>query len=164
MLFEFRPVPKPNFEKKKKVKEKPWKKKPKEKRTPKAAIIGTERQGVKPPPRSKRNEFTARQRKLALSWFGTRCNIPNCPHAATELHHVIYRSQSGRGVWRNAIPLCLKHHDQAHDFKDFRKALEAMRIELFGEHFYKDKWDLWLDGLIEDPTEAEMEAFMDREG
>ncbi len=163
MLFEYRPVPKPSVEKKNKAKD--WKKpKPKEKKAKKVEVISRERNGIKPPSRSVRNAFTLAERNKALEIFGKSCNIPNCPYEAVDFHHVIYRSQIGRGVWRNAIPLCLHHHDLVHEMKAFRKHLEAMRIKQFGPYFYMDKWDLWLKGLIEDPTQKEYDKFMDKQG
>ena len=166
MLFEYNPVPKPTFEKKKKETPPPWKKaKQKEKRPSKSKLpISAERMGDKPPSRSARNEFSAAARKRIQKEFGAICNDPRCGRPAIDMHHVVYRSQSGRGVWRNGIPLCDIHHDRAHKEKAYRLMLIELRIVLFGPHFFKDKWDLWYEGLIADPTNEALEKFMIDQG
>lgn len=166
MLFEYRPVPKPSFEKKKKDKPPPWKKaKDKEKRPAKPKQpINADRQGDKPPARSVRNEFSTAAREKIKKVFGLSCNDPHCGRPAVDMHHVVYRSQSGRGVWRNGIPLCDLHHDKVHENKEYREMLTELRIIQYGPHFYKDKWDLWYEGLIDNPTNQALEKFMEDQG
>ena len=45
-----------------------------------------------------------------------RCRIPNCRERATELHHIVYRSQSKRRRWmpENLLSLCHDHHALEH--------------------------------------------------
>jgi 5-methylcytosine-specific restriction endonuclease McrA len=45
-----------------------------------------------------------------------RCRIPNCHERATELHHIVARSQSKRRRWEtsNLVWLCREHHQLRH--------------------------------------------------
>lgn len=167
-MFDYNPVPKPEKQEKKKKtglnKMKPYgkklpfkkkKKKPKTKREEKA-----KRDGLKPPSTKTRNDWSDYDYAKAIEMFGTVCNDPTCALPACELHHIIYRSQSGRGVWRNALPLCISHHDKVHNHKRYREMWVESRRRIYGEYFYMDMWDLWLKGLIADPVKHFYEDFM----
>lgn len=155
----FFPQPKPEKQEKKKKrglnKMKPYEKKlpqkKKKKRQKKQAVISAERSGIKPPDIGIRNSFSEKEREKALKEFGNTCNDPTCSMTASELHHIVFRSQSGRGVWRNAVPLCISHHEKCHKHKAYAEMWREVRRRLFGEFFYMDKWDLWLMGKIADP-------------
>ena len=45
-----------------------------------------------------------------------KCRIPGCTDHATELHHIVPRSQSKRRRWltSNCVWLCLAHHRLRH--------------------------------------------------
>lgn len=170
-MNEWRPVPKPEKQEKKKKtglkKMKPYNKKtpkPKKKKAPKKkAVISAERQGEKIPLPSVRNAFSESQREKALEMFGTTCNDPTCSMPASELHHIIYRSQSGRGVWRNAVPLCISHHEKCHKDRRYSDMWREHRRQTFGQYFYMDKYDLWMNGLIADTKNHMFEDFMSNE-
>jgi 5-methylcytosine-specific restriction endonuclease McrA len=164
----FYPQPKPEKQEKKKKtglkKMKPYEKKlpqQKKKKVPKKkAVINAERQGEKIPSASVRNSFSEEQREKALREFGTVCNDPTCSIPASELHHIIFRSQSGRGVWRNAVPLCISHHEKCHKDRRYSEMWRNYRKSIFGEYYFMDKWDLWLMGLIADTKDHYFEDFM----
>lgn len=171
MVNEFRPVPKPKPKEKKKktglAKMKPYNRKtpkPKKKKAPKKkAVISAERQGKKPPSAKVRNSFTDAQYQMAIDKFGRTCNDPTCAMPASEMHHIVFRSQSGRGVWRNAVPLCVSHHDLCHTSGRYARMWREARAAQFGERFYKDKWDIWLSGLIAEPEDHFFTEYMNNE-
>lgn len=168
MFNEFIPVPKPERQEKKKKtglkKIKPYNRKtiqPKKKKAPKKkSVISAERSGIKPPSIKVRNSFSEEQYKKAIDMFGTTCNDPVCSMPASEMHHIIYRSQSGRGVWRNAVPLCISHHEKCHKHRAYSEMWRESRRRTYGQYFHMDKWDLWLNGLIADPTTQFYEDYM----
>ena len=45
-----------------------------------------------------------------------KCRIPGCSEHATELHHIVPRSQSKRKRWQtsNCVWLCKEHHQLRH--------------------------------------------------
>jgi hypothetical protein len=170
MAHEFRPVPKPVKKEKKKTglaKMKPYNKKtpkPKKKKAPKKkAVIKAEREGVKIPNAGKRNSFSDWNYQKAINEFGRTCNDPTCGMPASEMHHIVFRSGSGRGVWRNAVPLCVAHHDLCHRSGRYANMWRDTRRQVYGEHFYKDEWDLWKLGLIVEPEAHFFEDFMKSE-
>lgn len=171
MANEFRPVPKPTPKEKKKktglAKMKPYNRKtpkPKKKKAPKKkSVISAARQGIKPPSARVRNSFTNDQYQMAIDSFGRTCNDPTCAMPASEMHHITFRSGGGRGVWRNAVPLCVSHHDLCHKSGRYANMWREARAAQYGKHYYKDKWDLWLGGLIADPEEYLFIEFMRNE-
>lgn len=64
-----------------------------------------------------------------------------CFSEADDIHHVVYKSKMGRGVFTNGLSLCRTCHDLAHSSQDERKRLENIMIEKYGSNYYKDSWD-----------------------
>lgn len=114
------------------------------------------------PKRGQRGAITKEQYQLALEWFGDTCN--HCNATPIEMHHVVYRSQSGRGGYRNLMPLCKKHHAMAHSSREFSDHLKEERIEAFGEYFFTDEHDLFNADLIDEATPAKFENYMNEMG
>lgn len=180
MIGDFNPCPKPPKREKKQptplkrtpIKSKPKKlkpytqnthtkkpnKPPKKKRAREAEKVV--RDGLTLPTAKVRNSFDSFNYEKAAKMFGLTCNDPTCSMPACEMHHIVFRSQSGRGVWRNAVPLCLSHHEKCHTNRRYADMWRESRKQLFGEHFYKDKYDLWLAGLISEPLDHIYEDFM----
>jgi hypothetical protein len=168
MFDQVRAVPKPEKQAKKKKtgikKVKPYNRKvitPKPKKKPKTKkeqkVI---RDGLKIPDKKKRGDWSDFDREKALEVNGAQCKDPNCRLQAVNLHHAKFRSGDGRGKWRNAIPLCKKHHDQAHTLRKYADFLRSTLEAKYGPHYFKDEWDLWLAGLIQDPNKIDYEEFM----
>lgn len=186
-MFEWKPIPKPPKREKKPYKGLQTRKplqakkplmaktslKPKAINKPKIPMIKKKKKDPKPlnelkvfkgtpiPSRYKRNEFSEREREKILEARGGYCLECGSPYI--EFHHAKFRSGSGRGVWRNGIPLCNTHHTFAHEGEGsrayankWRKLLEG----LYGEFYYMDEWDLWLLGKIEEPEKKYLEEFM----
>lgn len=121
------------------------------------------REGTKLPSRSSRNEFTeAEKRKIDKAFGGAKC--AQCGNPYIEYHHAKFRSPSaqgsGRGVWRNGVPLCKPHHDLCHESRSYAEKWRALLKSLYGKYYYMDKYDLWLAGLIEEPENNFFEEFM----
>lgn len=188
MEYEFKPVPKPPKKEKKPYKgiqtrkplqsknKKPLKRTPIKKKAPLKKVITFEKKekkvkkpekaprlGIKLPSRASRNDFNDKERdKVTKAFGGARCAA--CSNPYIEYHHAKFRSAkadgSGRGVWRNGVPLCHTHHELCHkDFEYAQKWRDFLRSK-YGRYYYMDKYDLWLLGKIEDPTEEAFEAFM----
>ena len=113
------------------------------------------------PKQKQRNAITTPEYQKAVDYFGECCYI--CGLRPIEMHHIHHRSQGGRGTYRNLMPLCKKHHDKAHEERDFANYLRELKVEVFGIHYYKDRYDLHDEGLIDEPTEQEYEKFMKSE-
>ena len=113
------------------------------------------------PKQGNRDMITKAQYQLALDWFGDTCSY--CNAKPIEMHHVVFRSQGGRGGYRNLMPLCEKHHKMAHNSREFADSLREEREEAFGKYFYCDMHDLYDMGLIAEPTELLFEEFMRNE-
>lgn len=113
------------------------------------------------PKQWQRNHITKEEYRNTLDYFGDSCTI--CNNQPVELHHLVFRSQGGRGVYRNLMPLCKGHHMLAHESRGYADYLREMRQEAHGEHYYKDMYDLHDAGLIEEPTQRHYEEFMKSE-
>lgn len=104
---------------------------------------------------------------IAIEKHGATCGELLYPTAGNppcsgglEMHHVTFRSQHGRGKWRNARPLCKTHHDLCDASGIYAEKWRAIHRELYGEHYDKDEWDLWNRFLIDEPTKKKYEEFM----
>lgn len=117
------------------------------------------------PKRAKRGEFGEKDRLKAIEEHSHKYGgCYACGSTDIELHHVKYKSQGGRGKWRNGIPLCHHHHTLAHTHKKtFNRSLEEFLISKYGEYYFMDEHDLYDRGLIESPTEMEYEEFMSKQ-
>ena len=109
------------------------------------------------PKQKERNRIKEEDYNKAIEVWGSTCFCGSSQ--GLEMHHVVYRSQGGRGGWRNLILLCDSHHEKAHQDYEFRKHLEIIRKREVGNHFWCDKWDLWEMGLIEEPEERLMDEY-----
>jgi hypothetical protein len=155
---EFRPYSKAEQLKghqKIKDKPKPKEKRPKKKKNPylyRGRII---------PKRKERTKITERNYKKMLEVFGNYCQ--ECGYTPIFAHHLVFRSALGTGNWRNLAPLCQKCHDRAHQEFEFAEYLRKKRAAEYGEHFGKDKYSLFQEGLIPNTTDQAYERFMREE-
>ena len=114
------------------------------------------------PKQKERNRIKAKDYNKAVEVWGNTCFCGSTQNL--QMHHLKFRSSGiGRGGFTNSILLCEFHHRKAHSDYDFRKNLEIQRRRVCGEHFYKDEFDLWEEGLIEEPTRTHWDDFMRRE-
>ncbi|MCC6996774.1 MAG: HNH endonuclease, partial [Deltaproteobacteria bacterium] len=76
-----------------------------------ASIIDTTRPGA---PATR--EVAAATRAAVVRRDHGRCKVPGCRNAAwVDLHHQVYRSQSGGHDADNLLLLCTAHHRAVHD-------------------------------------------------
>ncbi|WP_375709690.1 HNH endonuclease [Geobacillus subterraneus] len=87
-----------------------------------------------------------------------------CGDPRIEAHHVRFRSQGGRGKWRNLAPLCHCCHQAVHQNRALAERLMAVREDMFGKWYWADEYDLYENGLIKEPLKENFEDFMRREG
>lgn len=118
----------------------------------------------KAPKRGKRGQIDNKEYNKVIDNHGYKCWV--CGSTAIEMHHVVFRSQGGRGVYRNLIPLCNEHHKQAHRNPAINDSYKNKLRDMYGPYFYYDEHDLWLDALIQEPTKEHLEKFFegDRSG
>ncbi|MCK6203951.1 HNH endonuclease [Bacillus infantis] len=152
--MDFHPVPKPVSKPKEKPKyrEKRPKKKKKKLETFKGRTI---------PPAKVRAAITKKEYNRALEAYGAFCNV--CGNPIIEMHHIRFRSQQGRGTYRNLIPLCKTHHMKAHSNRMLNDILKKERIQHFGEWYWADKYDLFKARLIPNTDDKTFESYMKEE-
>lgn len=153
---EFNPVPKPTKQRREKPKPKIREKRPK-KRKAKLEVF----KGRTIPMQKVRGQISKKEYERTIEAFGSTCAI--CGNPLIELHHIKFRSQGGRGKWRNLIPLCKEHHMKAHSDRQFAEWLRAEREKRFGEWYWADKYDLFKAGLIPNTTDEMFERYMQEE-
>lgn len=105
----------------------------------------------------KRNSINNKEYEKMIQEFGSDCFF--CKGNGVEAHHVKYRSQGGRGTWRNLRMLCIACHDDLHNFENMRLELQAEHERLFGKNYYMDRDDLYDKGLIAEPSDELLEAY-----
>jgi len=154
-MFEFRPVPKPTKERKEKPKPKYKEKRPK-KRKGKTRV----HKGRTIPSARVRGQVSKREYERMIEEFGSVCIV--CGNTYIEAHHIRFRSQGGRGKWRNLVPLCKEHHMKAHQERTFADWLREEREKRYGEWYWADEYDLFMAGLIPNTTKEAFERFMQR--
>lgn len=117
------------------------------------------------PKKSARGRITRKEYIKAQKAHGEYCFICQTT-VGLEAHHIKFRSAEGRGQWRNIRFLCGEHHRGAyspHRDRNVRRALELMHEDLYGPHYFKDVYDLFKEGLVENTTPEAYEEFMQRE-
>jgi hypothetical protein len=166
LIFDYNPAPKPV----KKENEKPdfkTKRTYKKKRKPKVNKNIEMFHDRIVPHWKKRGAFSKETRNDILRIWGECCFI--CGNPNYSIHHVREKGFGigGRGVKRNGIPLCIVHHTDSptgvHHDRALYEKITDMFIKRWGQHFYKDKYDLWMENLIENPTDELYEKFMREE-
>src|SRR5690625_1994481 len=91
------------------------------------------------PKQSVRNKFSKKVAKEIAERDGGICQI--CFSKGTEIHHVKFKSQGGRGVASNGILLCPHCHRLAHQNYEVAESLRQRMIMRYGPDYYKDRWD-----------------------
>lgn len=167
MIGDFVPCPKPEkVEKKKKGtfgQRKPIQKKPKAAKLKLHKSSKLPKRDFKIPTRKVRGSYTEAEYQKAIRVYGTYCLDRSCGRFASEMHHAMFRSSGGRGVWRNAIPLCTEHHIKCHREREYADMWREFLENLYGKHYFKDMYDLWVEDLIPEPKKDLFEAFMEAE-
>ncbi len=118
--------------------------------------------GVKIPHRKVRGRILKKDYVKATKIWGECCT--ECGKSQIEMHHVMYKSQGGRGYYTNLHPLCKTHHDLAHRSSDFRDKLRQLHEKAFGKHYYFDRYDAWKSGFISSPEQEKFEEWMKCQG
>lgn len=105
-----------------------------------------------------RGAITKMEYERAIEVYGASCII--CGDPRIEMHHVVYRSLGGRGGYRNLYPLCNFHHMRVHESREFTDLLIERKKQRYGEHFSKDRFDLFKANVIPNSTKESFEKFM----
>lgn len=169
-MFEYRPYSKDTQLGRKSQKEpelpKLRVKKPRKKRAPKKNLNVEVFHNRKIPHWKQRGAVKTKTANRVLRYYGEQCAV--CGNQEYALHHIVHKGYGigGRGVWTNLVPLCETHHtgaDGVHTHIEKDQYWKDKHLKLFGPHYFKDMWDLWMLGLIESPTEELYERFMEQE-
>jgi len=91
------------------------------------------------PKQSRRNEFSKKVRDQIYERDQGKCR--NCGGVGTEIHHVVFRSQGGRGVFTNGLLVCHYCHKRIHEHKILANKWKFLFEQEYGPDFYKDEWD-----------------------
>jgi len=110
------------------------------------------------PQQKERTQITKENYTKMIEVFGEYCQ--ECGYTPIHAHHLVFRSSMGTGSWRNLAPLCKHCHDRVHKDFEFAEYLREKRAEQFGPHFGKDKYSLFMEGLISNTDDKTYERFM----
>jgi len=91
------------------------------------------------PKRSKRGEFSKEIRTKIFENENHCCQM--CGGKATQIHHVMPRGRSGRGVITNGMAICNGCHTLIHKDNELLNHWIGVYTIAFGKDFYKDEWD-----------------------
>lgn len=108
----------------------------------------------------KQNTIKENEYQIAMDKHGDTCFFCGSPNV--EAHHVKFRSQGGRGTWRNTRFLCPEHHrgnGSPHKSEEIRLMFHDMHVRLYGEYYYCDENDLYRLKLIDEPDKDLLEKF-----
>jgi hypothetical protein len=114
-----------------------------------------------------RGKFDTQTVNDILRIWGEWCYVCGSPNYS--IHHVYEKGfgKGGRGVVTNGIPLCTVHHTESptgvHHNRELYEEIRQLFIDAFGPYYYRDKYDLWMMGLITSPTDEQYAKFMRQE-
>lgn len=92
------------------------------------------------PKRGERGKFDAKTRQKIWERDNGLCQM--CFSPGTEIHHVKFRSQGGRGVFTNGLTLCQSCHRKVHDDRELAEYWISVFVDRYGADFYKDEYDV----------------------
>lgn len=90
--------------------------------------------------RSDRAEFPAPVRQQVFDYFRGKC--AECRRPGSQIHHIRFRSQEGRGVFTNGLLLCHECHTLLHKTADLWNKWQFWAEKKYGPNYYKDEDDL----------------------
>lgn len=92
------------------------------------------------PKRSKRSQFSKRVREEIIERDEGVCR--NCGALGSQIHHVVFRSQGGRGVYTNGLLVCNGCHKRIHENKELKESWQRTFEMIYGFGYWKDEWDV----------------------
>lgn len=91
------------------------------------------------PRRGERGKFSNKVRQAI--WERDQGLCQQCFRKGEHIHHVMFKSRSGRGVFTNGIILCNKCHTEVHQNNDLAEYWINVFVDRYGPSFYKDEYD-----------------------
>lgn len=91
------------------------------------------------PKKTKRSQFSKKVRKQIFERDEGSCR--QCGGPGQEIHHIVYRSRSGRGVYSNGLTLCHDCHREIHENTDLSDKWINIFRDWYGYGFWKDEFD-----------------------
>jgi 5-methylcytosine-specific restriction endonuclease McrA len=141
----------------------------KEKRPKKKKLKQEVYKGRTIPTKKTRGAISKKDYEKAVVEHGDYCFFCKSFHNL-EMHHVIpkgySRHKNGRGVYRNLRLLCSSCHrgeNGVHQNRDMMEQLQQEHERLYGPNFYKDRFDLFKEGIIPNTDSVTFENYMEGE-
>lgn len=91
------------------------------------------------PKKSKRGNFSKKVREQIQERDSGQCQ--QCGQPGHEIHHVKFKSQSGRGVYTNGLTVCSGCHRQIHDNNLLAQKWRNYFKDRYGPEYFKDGYD-----------------------
>lgn len=91
------------------------------------------------PKKKKRGAFDKEARQQIIDRDKGLCRC--CGKQGSEIHHVKFKSSSGRGVFTNGMLVCQSCHIEIHQDFNLATFWRNKFKELYGDNYYKDDWD-----------------------
>lgn len=92
------------------------------------------------PKKSDRGKFDKKTTAMIIERDQGICQ--NCLNTGSEIHHVMYKSRSGRGVFTNGLTLCQHCHRKVHESAVLTDYWINVFADRYGSDFYKDIHDV----------------------
>lgn len=92
------------------------------------------------PKKGNRGKFSAETRKAVIERDEGLCRVCRAP--AGEIHHVMFKSRSGRGVYTNGLLVCQTCHSAIHASGDKTEFWQKLFERVYGPDYYKDSYDI----------------------
>ena len=87
-----------------------------------------------------RKKFSEETKRKACELFNYRC--ANCGSSQLDdPHHIRYRSENGKGVLTNCLPVCRPCHNRIHNEPELAMKWKRWAKEQYGHDYWQDEWD-----------------------
>ena len=106
--------------------------------------------------RGERSKFSKMVRDQIKEHFNNECQM--CFKRGIHVHHVMERSQSGRGVFTNGILFCNSCHKKVHEDMKLLRHWKQVYRKKYGPRYFMDKEDLEMKYLSQDLKEHAKEV------
>ena len=92
------------------------------------------------PSLNQRKKFSDAVKREACERFDWKCGNCGSPHLA-DPHHIRFRSDGGKGVVTNCLPICRPCHILIHQDAELAMKWKEWAKEKYGFDYWMDKWD-----------------------
>ena len=108
-----------------------------------------------------RKKFTEEAVEKAVEKFSGLCG--NCQSAIpVDPHHIRAKSDMGKGVFTNCLPVCRPCHTEIERNAELRQSWKEWAKREYSVYYWADKYDLWIGGFIKEPDETMRKEFLEK--